>query len=89
MTVTETKADTINHKRNTNSMLNNLITTNHNSNNKTNTSCYKWCGFLCLKYYRAPRYRMRCVTIVLVERRCTGCKINDLRSWKQRIFTKT
>ena len=28
---------------------------------------------LCLKYYRAPRYRLRCVIIVLVERRCTGC----------------
>ena len=27
-----------------------------------------------LKDYRAPRYRGRCVTIVLVERRCTGCK---------------
>ena len=32
-----------------------------------------FCDFLCLKYYRAPRYRMRCVRIVLVERRCTGC----------------
>ena len=32
------------------------------------------CGFLCLKYYRAPRYRMCCVTIVFVERRCAGCK---------------
>ena len=31
------------------------------------------CGFVCSKYYRASRYRMRCVTIVLVERRCTGC----------------
>ena len=29
---------------------------------------------ICLKYYRAPRYSMRCVIIVLVERRCTGCK---------------
>ena len=28
---------------------------------------------LCLKYYRAPRYRMRCVIIVLIERKCTGC----------------
>ena len=33
-----------------------------------------WWGFLCLKYYRAARFRMRCVTIVLVERRCTDCK---------------
>ena len=33
-----------------------------------------WCGSLCLKYYRAPRYRVRCMTIVLVERRCTSCK---------------
>ena len=30
--------------------------------------------YSCLKYYRAPRYRMSCVIIVLVERRCTGCK---------------
>ena len=27
-----------------------------------------WCDFLCLKYYRAPRYRMRYVIIVLIER---------------------
>ena len=29
---------------------------------------------LCLKYYRAPRYRVRCVTIVLVERKCNDFK---------------
>ena len=45
-----------------------------------------WCGFLCLKYYRAPRYRMRYVVIVLVERRCTGCKINDLHFWKNNVY---
>ena len=28
---------------------------------------------LCLKYYRVSKYRTRCVIIVLVERRCTGC----------------
>ena len=32
-----------------------------------------WCDFLCLICYRAPRYCMLCVIIVLVERRCTGC----------------
>ena len=37
-------------------------------------SFHIWCGFLCLKYYRAPRYRMRYVIIVLVERRCNGYK---------------
>ena len=31
-------------------------------------------GDLCLKFYRVPRNRMRCVTIVLVKRRCAGCK---------------
>ena len=49
-----------------------------------------WCGFLCLKYYRAPRYRMRYVIIVLVERRCKNAplflhevaKINDHHLWK-------
>ena len=35
---------------------------------------YYWCGVLCLNYYRAPWYRMRYIIIVLVERRCTGCK---------------
>ena len=30
---------------------------------------------LCLNYYLASRYRMCCVIIVLVERRCTGCTI--------------
>ena len=33
-----------------------------------------WCDFLCLKYYRVPKYRMRYVIIVFVERMCTGCK---------------
>ena len=42
----------------------------HNIHNKNGGGC---CGCLCLKYYRAPRYRMRCVIIVLVERRCAGC----------------
>ena len=28
----------------------------------------------CLKYYRAPRHPVRCVMIVLVERRSTDCK---------------
>ena len=44
----------------------------------------------CLKYYRAPKYRMRYVIIVLVERRCPGCK-NKRSSLlgKQRILTKT
>ena len=32
------------------------------------------CGFLCLKYYRASRHRMRCVTIVRVEQRYPSCK---------------
>ena len=27
----------------------------------------------CLKYYRAPRYRVRYVMIVLVELKCIGC----------------
>ena len=41
---------------------------------------------LSLKYYRAPRYRVSYVMIVLVERRCTDCTIHFL---KQRIFIKT
>ena len=46
-------------------------------------------GFLCLKYYLAPRYRMRCFA-VLVNRRCTGCKNKwSSLSGKQRMFTKT
>ena len=28
---------------------------------------------LCLKYYRASRYLVRCVMIVPAERKCTGC----------------
>ena len=28
---------------------------------------------LCLKYYRDPRHRVRCVMIVIVELRCTDC----------------
>ena len=37
---------------------------------------------LCLKYYRASRYNVRCVTIVLVERGALVAKINDLHFWK-------
>ena len=48
-----------------------------------------WCGFLYMKYYRAPRYRMRCMTIVLVEQRCSGFKINDLHFWENNVLTKT
>ena len=33
-----------------------------------------WCGFLRLKYYHVPRCRVCYVIIILVERRCTGCK---------------
>ena len=30
-------------------------------------------AYLYLKYYRAPRFHVRCVIIVLVEWRCTDC----------------
>ena len=43
----------------------------------------------CLKYYRASRYHMRCVMIVLVERKCIDCTNKYLHLLKQRIFTNT
>ena len=36
---------------------------------------------LWLKYYRAPRYRMRCLTILLGGRALVA-QINDLHFWK-------
>ena len=42
---------------------------------------------LCLKYYRAPRYRVQCLIIVLVELSELVAKINDLHFLEQRIFT--
>ena len=42
-----------------------------------------------LKYYRAPRYRARCIIFVLVELSVLVAQINDLRFLKQRISRKT
>ena len=53
-----------------------------NLKNKTQKNYFDTC-WRGLKYYCAPRYCVRYVKIVLVA------KINDLLSWKQRIFTKT
>ena len=39
---------------------------------------------LCLKYYRAPRYPVRCVMIVLVELGALIAQIKDLHFSKQR-----
>ena len=44
---------------------------------------------LCLKYYLAPSYRVRCVMIVLVELSALIGSINDVYFLKQRKFTKT
>ena len=38
---------------------------------------------LCLKYYRASRYRVRCVMIVVVELSALNAPINDLHLFKQ------
>ena len=43
---------------------------------------------LCLKQYRAPRYRILCM-IVLVEISALVAQVNDVHFLKQRIFTKT
>ena len=42
---------------------------------------------LCLKHNRAPKYHVRYVMIVLVERGAFIAQINDLHFLKQRIFT--
>ena len=42
----------------------------------------------CLKYYRAPRYNVRCVMIAIVEQSALVAQINDLHLLKQRIFAK-
>ena len=38
---------------------------------------------LCLKYYRAPRYCVHCVTIVFVEPSALVAQINDLHFLKR------
>ena len=44
-----------------------------------------------MKYYRAPRYRARCVIIVVVRTNEGGLvtQVNDIHFRKQRTYTKT